>query len=138
MPKDTSFQADDLPNLDASTLFGDIKAAILDGFRNTPKPWAEMRDEEKGDLSDSCGKVAAHLIREAMRVIAGNRFPVIPGKLVKVQVKDAMQLQVDISRHDRQRLTVLDTVGKPVLLVVAEPDMFMGEKDPPPDDKSER
>lgn len=119
------------PTLETSTLAGDIKAAMLDGFRNMPKPWPEMTDDERRDFADSVGKVSAHLVREAVRVVAGNRFPIIAGRLVKVQVKDGMQLQVDMSRHDRQRLTVLDTVGKPVLLVVAEPDMFMGERERP-------
>lgn len=130
MPKDA--QTDEAA-LEASTLFGDIKTAMLEGFRNMPKPWAEMAEDEKREFADSVGKVSSHLIRETVRIVAGNRFPVIAGKLVKVQVKDGMQLQVDMSRHDRQRLTVLDTVGKPVLLVVAEPDLFMGEKDAKPE-----
>lgn len=49
---------------------------------------------------------------------------------------EAMQLQIDVSRHDPQRLTIIDSVDRPVLIVIAEPDMFMGEKAPAkPDDK---
>lgn len=127
MPKDQS-HLDEEPAIEASSLYGDIRAALLDGLRAMPKPWQQMTTEEQQQLTDSCGKVARHLISETTLIVAANKFPMVPGKLIKAQVKDAMQLQIDISRHDPQRLTVLDMVGRPVLVVIAEPDMFMGEK----------
>lgn len=132
MPKDQSHLNED-PSLESETLYGDIRSALLDGLRAMPKPWQQMTADEQRQLTESCGQVARHLIRETTLIVAANRFPVVHGKLIKVQVqaKDAMQLQIDISRHDPQRLTVLDTVGKPVLIVIAEPDMFMGERAPP-------
>lgn len=116
--------------IDSSTLLGDVRDALLDRLRAMPKPWTVMSQDEQKDLIEGCTRVASHLVTEATRIIAANGFPVIQGRLVKVQVKDGMQVQVDVSRHDPQRLTVIDSVDRPVLLVVAEPDMFMGEKAP--------
>lgn len=125
---------DDL--IESSTLLGDLRDALLDRLRAMPKPWTVMSQGEQQELIEGCTRVATHLVTEATRIIAANGFPVISGKLVKVQVKDGMQLQIDVSRHDPQRLTVIDSVERPVLIVVAEPDMFMGEKAPAkPDEK---
>jgi len=117
--------------LGAPTLLGDLRDALLDRIRNMPKPWAMMSPDEQRDQVEGCTMIAEHLVQEAVRIIASKGFPTIHGKLVKVQVKDGMQLQVDVSRHDPQRLIVIDSVERPVLLVVPEPDMFMGEKDKP-------
>ena len=121
--------------LETSTLLGDVRSALLDGMRTMPKPWPQMSPEEQQAMIDGCTKVAEHLIRESARIMAANRFPSITGKLVKAQIKDGMQLQVDVSRHDAQRLTIIDGVGGPVLIVFAEPDMFMGERAPARPDK---
>lgn len=124
--------------IEASTLLGDLRDALLDRLRTMPKPWAAMSDDEQKDMIAGCESVASHLVHEAVRIIASKGFPTINGKLVKAQIKDAMQLQVDVSRHDTQRLTIIDSVGGPVLLVIPEPDMFTGEKEPPKTSLEER
>lgn len=118
------------PTFETETLLGDIRTALLDGLRNMPKPWQQMTSEEQQQMIDGCTKVATHLVSEAVRIVSSNRFPVIAGRLMKAQIKDGMQLQVDVSRFDPQRLIIIDSVSKPVFLVVAEPDMFMGERAP--------
>lgn len=120
----------DTREIGTETLLGDLRDALLDRLRAMPKPWAAMTDDEQKEMIEGCAVVAAHLVSEATRLIAAKGFPTISGRLVKVQVKDGMQLQVDVSRHDPQRLTVIDNVDRPVLLVIAEPDMFAGEKGP--------
>lgn len=116
--------------VESETLLGDVRDALLDRIRNLPKPWAAMTTSEQSEMIDGCTRAASHLVNETARIIAANGFPTISGKLVKAQVKDGMQLQIDVSRHDPQRLTVIDSVDRPVLIVFAEPDMFMGEKAP--------
>lgn len=117
--------------MEATTLLGDIRDAVLDRVRRTEKPWEKMTTDEQGAEIDGCTKLARYLVETAARIIAAQGFPTVTGKLVKVQVKDGMQLQVDMSRHDPQRLTMLDNVGRPVLIVVAEPEMFVGERTRP-------
>ena len=124
--------------IEAPTLLGDIRDALLDRLRTMPKPWPAMSEEEQKELIEGCGRTAAHLVSEAVRAVASQGFPTISGKLVKAQIKDAMQLQVDVSRHDMQRLTVIDSVGRPVLLVIEEPEMFAGERKPPRTSLEER
>lgn len=117
--------------LGTETLLGDLRDALLDRIRTMPKPWEQMTQDEQKEMIEGCTRVAAHLVSETVRVISSKGFPTISGKLVKCQIKDGMQLQIDVSRHDPQRLTVIDSVDRPVLLVVPEPEMFMGEKEPP-------
>lgn len=116
--------------VESSTLMGDLRDALLDRLRAMPKPYTVMSEREQQELIDGCERVAKHLVSHATALIAANGFPSIKGTLVKVQVKDGMQLQVDVSRHDPQRLTVIDNVDRPVVMVIAEPEMFMGEKAP--------
>lgn len=120
----------DETTIESATLLGDVRTALLDALRNMPKPYAAMSAVEQQSLIDGCTKVATHVITETTRIVASGRFPFVSGKLVKAQIKDGMQLQVDASRFDPQRLTVLDSVGRPVLIVFSEPDMFMGEREP--------
>lgn len=124
--------------IEAPTLLGDLRDALLDRLRTMPKPWPEMSDDQQREAIAGCEQVARHLLSETVRAIASQGFPTIAGKLVKAQIKDGMQLQVDVSRHDTQRLTVIDNVGRPVFLVVATPDLFTGEKAPPKTSLEER
>ncbi len=125
-------ETDEAENIIASsTLLGDLRDAILDRLRAMRMPWATMSQAEQNEMIENVTRVATHLVHETTNAIASKGFPTVKGKLIHAKIKDAMQLQVDISRHDAQRLTVLDSVGLPVLLVIAEPDMFMGEKKPP-------
>lgn len=130
--------APDTPTIEAPTLLGDVRDAILDHLRTMPKPWAELSDEQQREQIAGCEQVARHLLVESVRAIASQGFPTIGGKLLKAQIKDGMQLQVDVSRHDPQRLTVIDNVGRPVFLVIAAPDMFTGERAPPNTSLEER
>lgn len=134
-PKPAPANADE-PTIETDTLMGDIRTALLDALRNMPKPWQQMGPDEQQQLIDGCTKVSTHLVSEAVRIVASNRFPAISGRLIKAQIKDGMQLQVDVSRFDAQRLTIIDSVTKPVFLVIAEPDMFMGERTPAKPDAS--
>ena len=117
-------------HIEAPTLLGDVRDAILDRLRTLPKPWSELSDDQQREAITGCEQIARHLLSESVRAIASQGFPTIGGKLVKAQIKDAMQLQVDVSRYDHQRLIVIDNVGRPVFLVVAEPDMFTGQRAP--------
>lgn len=116
--------------IEASTLLGDVRDAMLDRMRQMPKPWQVMSPGEQQEIIEGCTRTATHLVNETARIISAKGFPTVNGKLVKAQIKDGMQLQIDVSRHDPQRLTVIDSVNSPVLIVFAEPDMFMGEKAP--------
>lgn len=120
------------PALDTATLYGDVRDALLAWLRLEPEPWERMGDEKQRETIERCGRLAEYLVVECVRLISAKGFPTITGKLVKAQIKDAMQLQIDVSRHDTQRLIVIDNVGRPVVLVVAEPEMFAGERSPPP------
>lgn len=126
------------PAIETPTLLGDVRDALLDRIRTMPKPWEQMTEEQQRETIAGCMAIADHLVSEAVRIISSQGFPTIGGKLVKAQIKDAMQLQVDVSRHDIQRLTVIDNVGRPVLLVIAAPDMFAGERKPPRTSLEER
>lgn len=117
--------------IEAPTLFGDVRDSILDRLRGMKDPWPAMSEEAQREAIAGAEQLARRLIVESARLIAAHGFPTIVGKQVKVTVKDAMQMQIDISRHDPHRLTALDNVGRHVVLVIVEPDLFAGERRKP-------
>lgn len=127
----TSKKNGEHPRLDTATLQGDVRDAILAWLRMAPDPWERMTADQQRETIDRGETLAEYLVVECVRLVSAKGFPTIAGKLVKCQIKDAMQLQVDASRHDVQRLQVIDNVGRPVVLVIAAPELFAGEKGPP-------
>lgn len=120
-----------LPAIDTATLLGDVRDALLGWFRQAPDAWSKLDADQQREMIDRCTVLAEHVVVEAVRLTTAKGFPTISGRLVKCLIKDGMQLQIDVSRHDPQRLVLIDNLGRPVVLVIAELDMFAGEKGPP-------
>lgn len=115
---------------DSEVLRGDLRDAILDRLKAMPRPWTTMSEAQQRDMIGSVDLAARELIRKAVALLAANGFPALPAKLVKAQIKDGLQCQVDLSRHDPQRDRLLDHMGKPVMIVLADLAEFMGEREP--------
>jgi hypothetical protein len=125
---DAAEQAAPAPVLNTDTLFGDLRDAILMRLKAMPKPWTVMSETEQYNMIAGVERATEHLISAAVHLIAANGHPVIRAKLDSLSCKDGIKAAVALSRHDAQRHQLMDAVGKPVLLVVADPDAFMGAK----------
>lgn len=113
-----------------ATVTGDVRDFLLDRVKTMGKPWTAMSEDDQRDQIYACKSAAEHLVRTVVQVIAAAGRKVIVGQLVKVNVKDKIQAQVDFSKLDEQRHELFDSVGTPVLLVVADAEQFTGERAP--------
>lgn len=117
-------------DLVAETLTGDIRDFLLDRVKRLGKPWAAMSEDEQSDQIIQATEAAINLVKKAVNVIAADGRCTMVGQLVKVQVKDKIQCQVDFNKSDEFRHELFDSTGQAVLLVVADAEPFTGERGP--------
>jgi hypothetical protein len=130
----------DAPQLDrAETLMGDLRDAILSQLKALKHPWQLLKEDDQRSVIFATESMARNLVCQAIELVATRGHPALPARLVKAQLKDGMQCQIDFSRHDPQRNELLDHIGKPVMVVLADSSTFMGqtqEAKPEPDQSS--
>ena len=120
--------AEPLPELTAAeTLAGDIRDQVLGYIKSLEHPWQLLKEEQQAQVIHRVTAIAGHLTREAVRQVAARGFPVLHARLVKAQLKDVMACQIDFSRQDPKRGELLDHIGMPVIVVLADAGQFMGE-----------
>lgn len=123
-----------LPNTD--TLFGDLRDAILDRLRAMPKPYTVMSEAEQLEMIEGVERVSRHLVHQAVTLIAANGRPVISATVDQCVVKDGIKVVLKVSQSDPMRYELLDAVGRFALIVVADPEPYLGEREaakPEPD-----
>ena len=139
--KQAAEKADDklVPLTTHETLAGDVRDQMLGYLKGLEHPWALMKEADQAAVIHRMTSIAGHLVHEAVRLIASREFPILHARLVKAQLKDVMQTQIDFSRNDPQRNELLDHIGMPVIVVLADAGQFMGEAGaakPDPDQSS--
>ena len=65
-------------------------------------------------------------MREAVAIIAADGREVITADLEQLTAKDEIKAVCKLSKFDENRHLLLDAVGKPVLIVVASHQQFLG------------
>ncbi|GAA0623457.1 hypothetical protein [Thalassospira tepidiphila] len=101
------------------TLKGDYSRAVCDWFRNAPKTWQEMSEDEQKEFIARLSEHTENLIGQAIRAIARQGRTVIEAKLDQVTIKDGIKGVVTMSQHAEDRHALYDAQGLPVLIVVA-------------------
>lgn len=117
-------------NLATETLTGDIRDFLLDRVKRLGKPWAAMSEDEQSDQIHAAKEAAQLLVKRACEIIASSGKRAVIGKLVKVAIKDKIQVQVDFSREDEQRHELFDAQGHTVSIVFADSQPYTGERGP--------
>jgi hypothetical protein len=85
---------------------------------------------EQRRVADAIAVETGKLVSEAVSLIAGRDFPTIPVGLEQITFKPkGVETKMVMSALDRQRRhELVDSQGKIVLLVVADPSAFMGSR----------
>lgn len=126
-PEEQTVQAIDLA---AATLTGDVRDFLLDRVKALGKPWAAMTEDEQSDQIHAAKDAAGLLVRRACEIIASGGKKAMIGSLVKIAIKDKIQIQIDFNKHDEQRHSLMDATGATVALVLADAEPFTGERGP--------
>jgi hypothetical protein len=123
------------------TMVGDLRDCMLDLLRNNTSslPWNMLPEAQQRATIEKVTKAAEHAVERAVHIIATDGRTALVGELVKIQVKDGIQVQINLSKHDPLRHDLIDAQGKAVLLVVSDADDYGGARAPvkvEPDQKS--
>lgn len=124
--------------LDASTLFGDTRDAILERLRHLPKPWTVLSEKEQQEWIDSTERVARTLVTRAVHIVAAQGRPTVLATCEKLTLKDGLKAELTASRTDDIVLALNRAVGQTVLIVVTNEDAYLGEKQKAKPDPDQR
>lgn len=128
----TKVETPDMPELviDALTVTGDVRDAILDRFRSMKKPYAQCSEEEQSNIILQATAIATNLVQEVVKIVAAAGRKCIVGDLEQVTIKDGYKAVITLSKSSEYRHELADAQGSAVLLVVAGVEEFVGEKAP--------
>lgn len=130
MPKTDDPTAPPITELAADTLRGDVRDALLSWFKATPKPWAQMGEQEQRDLADSADRCSRQLVKDACQIIAASERPCIVAKLTEYGEKDGIKAKLDLASKGEVVAALHEACGREVLIVTSGYEEFMGEEAP--------
>lgn len=117
-------------NLGRETMKGDLRDHMLEIYKHRPKSWQEMTEAQQRDMVNQIEDLVGHAIDKVVRIIASDGRPVSLVKIKQFTRKDGIQVQLEMSSHDKRRLEVMDSVGLDALLIVTKNENYHGETSP--------
>lgn len=119
-------------DLAADTLTGDIRDFILDRLRHeqSKRPWHERSESDQRQTVHDVEAVVQRLVRTAVDLIAGHGRRAIRAHLEQVTIKDGIKAVLTMPPSSEERHKLYDAQGFDVLVVVADPEEFTGERAP--------
>lgn len=112
------------------TLTGDIRDIILNDMkeRKSNLPWNMRKEAEQNEVIAQVTKLADGIVTRAVRIVAAGGRKTISAHLKKISIQDDIQATLELSKSDESRHQLIDATGTHVLIVVADPEAFKGEK----------
>ena len=122
----------DTVDVAVETLSGDVRDFILDRLKHeqNKRPWHERSEAEQRDTVHAVEAHVTGLLRQAVELIAAQGRRTIRATLEAVTIKDGIKATVSLSKFDPQRHSLSDAQGASILIVVADPEEFQGERGP--------
>lgn len=114
------------------TLTGDIRDIILTDMkdRKTSLPWNLRGEEAQQQIIDQVTRFAEGIVTRAVQIVASGGRKVIRAQLTKVTVKDGIKAELELLKSDEQRHQLMDSVGTSVMVVIADPEIYQGDREP--------
>lgn len=129
----SEIEMDPLDGLAVETMRGDLVSACIDELKAAPDCWQRMSERDQDECIRRITDRVGSLIERAVRLIASDGREVITAELEQITAKDGIKAVCTLAKHDPNRHALLDSVGKAVLIVVADAQQFMGGELPAPD-----
>lgn len=128
----TDETAVDTVNVATETLTGDLRDFILDRLRHeqSKRPWHERSEADQRDTVHQVEAAVERVVRKAVELIAAQGLKTMRATLESITVKDGLKATLSMSKFDEERHKLIDSQGQTVLVVVADPEAFTGERDP--------
>lgn len=135
--KAEDFSTESAP-LEAGTLAGDVRDALLTHVRSIRVPWAMLAEDEQRDKIEAITNCASDLVRRAIATVAEGGFPSIIVSVGGFKVDKGVEVKLAAS-GTVENITRLAQHGKgSAVLVLAEAGDYLGERAPAKPDKDQR
>jgi hypothetical protein len=123
-------ESNDIITMSAQTLAGDLRDFILDRLRHdhNPLPWQMRKEAEQKEIVEAVESAVRIWVYRACTLIASGGQQAARGSLVKIAAKDGLQVQINVAASDPLRHELVDHIGAPVLIVIADVEKFTGER----------
>ena len=131
-PETGEVAEDSAPDLELDTLSGDIRDAFLTRFRNAPKPWQQMTEEEQYDFANGVELLAKDVVRRSVRLVTAYDFPhaVVALGEVKIKGEKGIEAKIVATNIEHNRNVLGDHVGEFCMLLMVDSETFMAERAP--------
>ncbi|MGP3789807.1 cell division protein FtsK [Pseudomonas sp. B392_1p] len=120
----------------SETLGRDLLQVLLQEVRTLPEPWQKMPEKRQAAVIERLTDCVESTVKKAVKILAAGGRPTIDGILESVAIKDGIKATFKVSQFNPLRHELIDSQGKVCLLVVANPDDYLGGMDevaPDPD-----
>lgn len=118
--------ADQVAEIAELTMRGDLVSALIDELKAAPDCWQKMSQQQQDDTIWRITQRVDRNVAEAVRIIAADGRKVITSTLEQITAKDGIKAVCVLGKHDPNRHELLDSVGKAVLIVVADTEQYKG------------
>ena len=122
---------------EAETLSGDIRDALLTHVRSIKVPWTMLAEDEQQEAIDAIQKTASHAVRVIASIIATQGLPHIVVSVGKWTVKNGIKLELESSSLVDNITKLAEHGTGAAVLVLSEPDMYIGARAPAKADKDQ-
>lgn len=121
-------QTDDRLLVQAETLRGDIRDALLTEFKLGEKPWQQMNETEQERVIHRVETLAAQLVNRAVTVVAHEGHPHLVGKVNKFTVKEGLKIEFAAAGLSENIVKLAQHSSDGAVLVLVAPVKYQGER----------
>lgn len=115
--------------LAARTLRGDLRDRLLEFVRRQKQPWSLLNEEQQTGVVGEVTRIAGALVDGAVAIVASRDFPAIVAKVRDCKAAEkGIEAKLVLASHDPFRHALMDAVGSPVQIVLADPAVFYGAR----------
>lgn len=120
-------------SLASETMLADLTQCLIDELKAAPDVWQKLSEDAQDDVIKRVASQVGDAVIKAVNLIAADSREVITAELEQITAKEGIKAVLTLAKHDPNRHALLDSVGKAVLIVVADAKQFMGGAIPKPD-----
>lgn len=114
----------------SETLTGDLRDFILDRLKHeqSKRPWHERSESDQRQTVHEVESAVRRVVTSAVEIIAAHGRRTIKATIEQITIKDGYKAVLSCSKFDPNRHQLSDAQGSAVLIVVADPEEFTGER----------
>ena len=109
-------------------LFADLRETALRYIKDQDARWNECSESRQRQIIADVDRSCEDIVRSAVCQIAAHRWPAIAANVEQVVFKDGIKAVMTIAAGEPSRHELADRTGTPVMLVIADPKIFMTAK----------